>query len=258
MSNDILFFSSHFFQSLEENGPNSVVNWTSSRRKNVNVFDKKMIFIIVNKDMHWSLLVLVNPGRVFSDENSTMTNSFILHMDSMQAHDSSKLSHTIYEWLKYEAAKQQKRNDLFTHENMPVGVPDVPMQNNSWDCGVFVCHYLFSMMSLQDTSFSVNKRKFQNKRNSSKMLKEWITNKDSFQFTSQDIVDFRAQLACLVRELSNKESQPEQQQEATKEESVELNRLTVKQLKEKCREKGLKPGNHRKEALIEMLHKFLV
>ena len=90
------------------------------------------------------------------------------------------------------------------------------------------------------------------------MLKEWITNKDSFQFTSQDIVDFRAQLACLVRELSNKDkSQPEQQQEATKEESIDLKKLTVKQLKEKCKEKGLEPGNHRKEALIEMLDKFV-
>ena len=258
MSSDILFLSSHFFRSLEEHGPDSVLNWTSSKRKNVTVFDKKIIFIVVNKDIHWSLFVLVNPGRVFSDQDSTTTNSFIFHLDSMQAHSSSDLLPSIYEWLNSEATRQQKGNGLFTLENMPVCIPDVPMQNNSWDCGVFVCRYLFSMLSLGgDISFSANKRKFQNKRFASKMTIEWITNQESFQFTTQDVVELRAQLACLVRELSNNVSQPRQQETTKQKETAELKSLTVKQLKEKCREKGLKPGNRRKEALIEMLDKFV-
>ena len=150
---------------------------------------------------------------------------------------------------------------------MPVCLPDAPMQKNTWDCGVFVCHYIFSMMSLRDLSFSANKRMFSNKRRAASLTKQWITEQDPFKFNMGDIVKLREQLASLVFELSldvSQSEQPEQQQEIETTpkqedqlETVELSRLTVKELKQKCKENGLKPGNHRKEALIEMLKELV-
>jgi Ulp1 family protease len=47
---------------LKEKGPKAVASWTG--KKNINLFQKKLVFIPVNADLHWSLCVVVNPGKV--------------------------------------------------------------------------------------------------------------------------------------------------------------------------------------------------
>ena len=47
---------------LKDDGPEAVASWTE--KKNINVFSKKLIFVPVNADLHWSLCVVVNPGLV--------------------------------------------------------------------------------------------------------------------------------------------------------------------------------------------------
>ena len=59
---NVHFFTSHFMTTLKNDGPESVASWTS--KKNINVFQKKLIFIPVNADLHWSLCVVVNPGLI--------------------------------------------------------------------------------------------------------------------------------------------------------------------------------------------------
>ena len=41
-----------------EKKPSSVASWT----KKIDIFKKKLIFVPVNDDKHWSLCVIVNPG----------------------------------------------------------------------------------------------------------------------------------------------------------------------------------------------------
>ena len=48
------FFSTHFYTALASKGQ-SVQRWTE--KKNLNVFEKKFIFIPVNRSLHWSLAV---------------------------------------------------------------------------------------------------------------------------------------------------------------------------------------------------------
>jgi Ulp1 family protease len=45
---------------LEEE-PSSVASWT----KKIDIFKKKLIFVPVNADNHWSLCVIVNPGLLY-------------------------------------------------------------------------------------------------------------------------------------------------------------------------------------------------
>jgi len=59
---NVHFFTSHFMTTLKNNGPESVASWTA--KKKINVFQKKLIFIPVNADLHWSLCVVVNPGLI--------------------------------------------------------------------------------------------------------------------------------------------------------------------------------------------------
>ena len=55
---------------LKEKGPNAVTSWTE--KKNIDLFQKKFVFIPVNADLHWSLCVVVNPGEVAINSDSDM------------------------------------------------------------------------------------------------------------------------------------------------------------------------------------------
>ncbi len=45
---------------LEDNGPKAVAEW----HKNINVFQKKLIFIPMHADSHWLICVIVNTGLI--------------------------------------------------------------------------------------------------------------------------------------------------------------------------------------------------
>ena len=47
---------------LKDKGIKAVSSWTAN--KNINVFKKRLIFIPVNENLHWSLCVVVNPGLI--------------------------------------------------------------------------------------------------------------------------------------------------------------------------------------------------
>ena len=59
---DVHFFTSHFMTTLKDKGIKAVSSWTAN--KNINVFKKRLIFIPVNENLHWSLCVVVNPGLI--------------------------------------------------------------------------------------------------------------------------------------------------------------------------------------------------
>lgn len=59
---DVHFFTSHFMTTLKDEGTKAVSSWTAN--KNINVFKKRLIFIPVNENLHWSLCVVVNPGLI--------------------------------------------------------------------------------------------------------------------------------------------------------------------------------------------------
>lgn len=59
---NVHFFTSHFMTTLKSEGVDAVASWTVNKK--INVFEKKLIFIPVNANLHWSLCVVVNPGRI--------------------------------------------------------------------------------------------------------------------------------------------------------------------------------------------------
>lgn len=61
------FFTSHFMTTLKDKGVDAVASWTVNKK--INVFEKKLIFIPVNADLHWSLCVVVNPGLIANSFN---------------------------------------------------------------------------------------------------------------------------------------------------------------------------------------------
>ena len=59
---DVHVFTSHFMSTLASDGAEAVSSWTA--KKKIDIFEKKLIFVPVNSDLHWSLCVVVNPGSI--------------------------------------------------------------------------------------------------------------------------------------------------------------------------------------------------
>ena len=58
---------------LKDDGPESVASWTAN--KGIDIFKKKLIFIPVHADVHWSLCVVVNPGHIANNCNVDVSAS---------------------------------------------------------------------------------------------------------------------------------------------------------------------------------------
>ncbi|KAK7410459.1 hypothetical protein VNO78_01257 [Psophocarpus tetragonolobus] len=151
------FFNSFFFRKLADmdKNPSSasdgkaaflrVRKWT----RKVNLFAKDYIFIPVNFNLHWSLIVICHPGEVvnFNDKerDSSLKIPCILHMDSIKgSHSGLKNLVQSYLWEEWkERQKDTLEEDLssrfFNMRFLPLALPQ---QENSYDCGLFLLHYL--------------------------------------------------------------------------------------------------------------------
>jgi sentrin-specific protease 7 len=117
------FFTSHFYSKLVEDGPPGVEGWT--RKKGIDIFKKKFIFVPINKSLHWSLCVVINAGAII-EHNKWAGNGFeeekgfnedtpfpcILFLDSLEAHQKAQVGSNIIEWLNAEWKRLQKSDDL--------------------------------------------------------------------------------------------------------------------------------------------------
>ena len=120
---DIFSLNSTFFSLLEERGADAVKHYTLGKKKRnprrVDIFTKKLVFIVINKDLHWSLMALVNPGQIFLNtklgKDDEMAPSFLLHFDSLAPlHDGKEIAKNIYSWLQNQA--------LNLHDDQAAGV----------------------------------------------------------------------------------------------------------------------------------------
>ncbi|XP_065881644.1 probable ubiquitin-like-specific protease 2B isoform X2 [Euphorbia lathyris] len=150
------FFNSFFFRKLADldKDPSSasdgraaflrVHKWT----RKVDIFGKDYVFIPVNFSLHWSLLVICHPGEVagFKDEDlgKSLRVPCILHMDSIKGtHAGLKNLVQSYLWEEWRARQKDTSDDLSTKFFNLRFVPlELPQQENSFDCGLFLLHYL--------------------------------------------------------------------------------------------------------------------
>ncbi|WOL01399.1 hypothetical protein Cni_G10115 [Canna indica] len=149
------FFNSFFFRKLadldKDRGNVSegraaflrVRKWT----RKVNIFEKDYIFIPVNFNLHWSLLVICHPGEIVKSEDSeTDCNKVpcILHMDSIKgSHSGLKNIIQSYIWEEWkERHPEASEDDSSKFLNLRFVSLEVPQQENSFDCGLFLLHYV--------------------------------------------------------------------------------------------------------------------
>ncbi|KAJ9538054.1 hypothetical protein OSB04_030787 [Centaurea solstitialis] len=150
------FFNSFFFRKLADFDENRfslfdpkeafqrVRKWT----KKVNIFQKEYIFIPVNFSLHWSLIVICHPGEVVNFTDEELANSpkvpCILHMDSIKGShrglENCIRCYLLEEWKERsgDAAEDISRKFM----NLRFLPLEVPQQQNSYDCGLFMLHYM--------------------------------------------------------------------------------------------------------------------
>ena len=126
----------------------------------------------VNKGLHWSLCVVVNPGAITSHlenlkerlgplEESVLDSPFpcLLFLDALKMHNMKTVGRHIRKWLNAEwtrfyPAGEKGNNTPFNVKTMLITSPQVPRQTNFFDCGVFVCRYCYGLLCIRARTFS--------------------------------------------------------------------------------------------------------
>ncbi|KAK1405583.1 Sentrin-specific protease 7 [Heracleum sosnowskyi] len=150
------FFNSFFFRKLADldKNPSSAVEGRAAFQRvrkwtrKFNVFEKDYLFIPVNFNYHWSLIVICHPGEVAEsqdpDPHKSLRSPCILHMDSIRGTHSG-LKNLLQSYLCEEWKERQKDSleDISSRFlNLRFLSLELPQQQNSYDCGLFLLHYV--------------------------------------------------------------------------------------------------------------------
>lgn len=164
------FFNSFFFRKLADldRDPSKacegraaflrVRRWTAK----VDLFGKDFIFIPVNFSLHWSLIVICHPGEVVTFREEEMEKSSrvpcILHMDSIRgSHKGLKnliQSYLLEEWK--ERHKELGEDVAMKFSSLPFVRLELPQQENSFDCGLFLLHYVELFLEQAPINFKLS------------------------------------------------------------------------------------------------------
>ncbi|KAM2555359.1 hypothetical protein TB2_019378 [Malus domestica] len=162
------FFNSFFFRKLADldKDPSSVSDgraafervrkWT----RKVDLFEKDYIFIPINFNLHWSLIVICHLGEVpkhnGGDSGNLLKVPCILHMDSIKgSHTGLKNLIQSYLWEEWKERKKETSEEISSKFHNLRFVPlELPQQENSFDCGLFLLHYLELFLADAPVHFS--------------------------------------------------------------------------------------------------------
>ncbi|XP_062098438.1 probable ubiquitin-like-specific protease 2B isoform X2 [Humulus lupulus] len=162
------FFNSFFFRKLADldKDPSSasdgkaafqrVRKWT----RRVQLFEKDFVFIPVNFSLHWSLIVICHPGEVPKSKDEDLDKSLkvpcILHMDSIKGnHAGLKSLMQSYLWEEWKERQRETSDEVSSRfHNLRFVSLELPQQENSFDCGLFLLHYLELFLTEVPVNFS--------------------------------------------------------------------------------------------------------
>ena len=132
---------------------------TKSWTKHVDLFEKDYLFIPICENLHWSLLIVCHPGRGLIKSNTIdpkVPGTFMIHLDSMRSHRAYDIGKLVKMYLQNEwKAKLRQEGDSVAKRwaakhpgeerdflRMRLRRPHVPLQDNHFDCGLFLCAFV--------------------------------------------------------------------------------------------------------------------
>ncbi|KAM5575419.1 putative ubiquitin-like-specific protease 2B [Rosa sericea] len=150
------FFNSFFFRKLADldKDPSSVPGGRAAFQRvrkwtrKVDLFEKDYIFIPVNFNLHWTLIVICHPGEVprykVGDSGKSVKVPCILHLDSLKGSHTGLKNHVqSYLWEEWKEKKKETSEEISSNfHNLRFLSLELPQQENTYDCGLFLLHYL--------------------------------------------------------------------------------------------------------------------
>jgi len=166
----IHIYSSHFYSRLKGNHKKDkreektkgktqaelcydrVKSWT----KKIDIFSKRMLIFPICDEDHWFVIIVCNPGLVLSQKRQADfevarkkqqklegrgVNPFLLVLDSLSGTHSTALN-KIRSYLQFEYMERKNYPLTFGRDKMNEKHPEIPLQPNSCDCGIFLLHYV--------------------------------------------------------------------------------------------------------------------
>ena len=130
--------------------------------RKVNLFKTDYIFIPINYSLHWSLIVICHPAEVmtcYRDEETkgSPKEACILHMDSRKGIHQDL--HNVFQSYLCEEWKERHNNvrdddvsSIFLH--LPFVPLELPQQQNAYDCGIFLLHYVERFLEQAPINFN--------------------------------------------------------------------------------------------------------
>ncbi|KAI8452021.1 hypothetical protein BY996DRAFT_7254726 [Phakopsora pachyrhizi] len=151
-------FSSFFYEKYSSDGFEGVKRWT----KNIDLFLLDMIFFPINlNNSHWSLGVINIRSKKFE------------YYDSLYRSDGFEILSKLRSYLVEEhMQKRKKQLDLKDWSNYKH--PRVPKQENSFDCGVFLCQFMESL-----SKFRIKSSPFEGKKGDVELLEQGNDDQES-------------------------------------------------------------------------------
>jgi hypothetical protein len=149
------------------------VNYCVTLHQNVEFVTKKFIYVPINESNHWSLLIIVNPGCIVKNlkciNNTNEEVPCLILLDSLKLanlHHKEEIARNIYAWLNALWRERYKYvGNIFDESTMPIFTPYVPQQNNSFDCGLFLCKYALAFKNLDKFELSYHSIKVRQEDN---------------------------------------------------------------------------------------------
>ena len=233
------FCSSLFYTQLSSLGAEAVSSWTKRMRVDdftkkfvmipVNASAHWSLCVVVNPGVIQSYIEPRKEAPAYDEPYPC-----ILFFDSLTAGNKDVVAARVRIWLNAEWRRLQKckghdRENPFTSSSLKVHVPigeyhclfgwsfpalslnrfsyllstcpfSVPRQNNTWDCGLFVCRYASALYSMHDSIITFGHAEA---ANGGPPFKRVITDSDAFNFDGEAICRLREDFGNLIKRLSD-------------------------------------------------------
>uniref|UniRef100_A0A0D9VTW9 Ubiquitin-like protease family profile domain-containing protein n=1 Tax=Leersia perrieri TaxID=77586 RepID=A0A0D9VTW9_9ORYZ len=157
------FFNTFFYKKLAcgKNGYDykSVKRWTTRRRLGYELIECDKIFVPIHKDVHWCLGIINMKERTFQ---------YLDSLGGVDHHVSGVLARYIAEEVK---DKSNKEIDISSWQEELLDDNYIPLQQNGWDCGMFMLKYIDFHSRGLNLSFSQENMEYFRKRTVKEILR---------------------------------------------------------------------------------------
>ena len=158
-NNNILIMKSFFYNLLSNQQTQFEIFYTFTYPEScsfsvmkINVFLFKTLIIPICENYHWSLIIVNDLDKmknIFIDDINNKEYPQLFYLDSFYERNDRRiliiLKYLFFEYKKiYNCENINDMNHYFqkNHYKFKIYFPDVPKQNNNYDCGIFILMYV--------------------------------------------------------------------------------------------------------------------